>query len=509
MLHRQSFRLLLRLSLVVMLGGLMGCAVDSVGNESDPGTQTGQVPDPEVPAGADESPQVTQADWSMADMTQVLEGDEQSPRLLQFSPDGRMLASVSYSEDALKLWDVGSGELLHRLPGHASDGNLPISPGAIAFSGDGQTLATTVHSGGRFRAEHALILWDLNSGEPRHQLAGQDHCRDVAFSHQGNQLWAACGQELQRWSGETGALDWSVEAGLIEAIALSPDGQTLATVEMNLPDGRQDSTQVRLWTVRGEGLEPLGTLDGSISITGVEFSADGHYLVTQTPAIWHGDGSGSPGQVVIWDWRRQTPLYEHEHSGESAVRLSPDGLLAGQFPEGILIDMAGNPVDNSILIRQQGGASAVAFSPDGQMLAWAGKPPTFPTAIVRLWQAGAATEPTHASADSDRDQYVSVDLPGDRTTRDIEAFTQEHFGFRERLGMEEETLTLNMPDTNRAEAVLTLSSLPDDSVGAIRYRLEFDLQEDGVTWELVWAGRQQQCQRGPTTRDEWTTQLCL
>jgi hypothetical protein len=65
-----------------------------------------------------------------------------------------------------------------------------------------------------------------------------------------------------------------------------------------------------------------------------------------------------------------------------------------------------------------------------------------------------------------------------------------------------------MPDTNRAEAILTLTSLADDSVFAQRYRLEFDLQEDGVTWELVWVGRQQQCRRGPTPEDEWTTQLC-
>lgn len=68
------------------------------------------------------------------------------------------------------------------------------------------------------------------------------------------------------------------------------------------------------------------------------------------------------------------------------------------------------------------------------------------------------------------------------------------------MGIEEETLTLNMPDTNRAEAILTLDSLPDDAVGAVRYRLEFDLQEDGVTWELVWAGRQQQCRRDPPLR---------
>jgi WD40 repeat protein len=445
----------------------------------------------------------------MADITQVLEGHEEAPNLLQFGPDGQML--VSASEDALKVWDVESGALLHDLPGHQPIADSPletIPPTAIAFSPDGQTLATTTRSPGRVTAQHSLILWDLDRGEPQHQLAGQDGCQDVAFSAEGDQLWAACGSQLQRWSVDTGTLDWSVDVGLLEAIALSPDGQTLATVEMNLPDGRQDSTQVQLWTVQQDGLDPLSTLDGSIDSIEVEFSADGYYLVTQTPAIWRGDGSGSRGQVVIWDWRQQTPRYQHEHSGESAVDVGADGWLAGQFSESILIDLAGNPVDNSIIIRQQGGASAIALSPDGQTLAWAGQPPTFPAPIVRLWQAGAATEPTHESADGDRDQYTSVDLPRDRTTQDIEAFTRENFGLRERVEMEEETLTLTMPDTNRAEAILTLTSLADDSVFAQRYRLEFDLQEDGVTWELVWVGRQQQCRRGPTPEDEWTTQLC-
>ena len=214
--------------------------------------------------------------------------------------------------------------------------------------------------------------------------------------------------------------------------------------------------------------------------------------------------------MAIWDWQQGERRYEHESFGRFPVSLSADGtLLAGEFGEPLLMDKQGNPVNHSILTRQQGGASAIALSPDGKTLAWAGQPPTFPSPIVRLWQAGAATEPTHDSADGDRDQYTSLEeLPSERTTRDIERFTQENFGLTERVGIEEETLTLNMPDTNRAEAILTLDSLPDDAVGAVRYRLEFDLQEDGVTWELVWAGRQQQCRRGPTPEDEWTTELC-
>lgn len=518
MLHRRNSPLLLSLSLAVVLGGPIGCAVDPPTDDSDPVTETSPVPEPDSDIAQDpddsanDSPEATPADWAMADMTHVLEGHEESPTMLVFSPDGQTLATAS--EDALKVWDVESGQLLHRLEGHQTTEDSPIAtipPTAIAFSPDSQTLATTSRSQGRLSSEDSLILWDLNSGEPQQRLGGDSGCQDVTFAPEGNQVWAACGFELQRWSVETGSLEWSMDTGLIEVMALSPDGQTLATVEMNLPDRSQDSTQVQLWDVGGDSPQPLRSLSGdSHDITMTQFTPDGRYLVTQTPAIWSNDGTGgSPGQVAIWDWQQGERRYQHESSSRSRVSISADGeLLAGQFDEALLIDLQGNPVNNSILTRQQGGASAVAFSPDGETLAWAGQPPTFPGPIVRLWQAGAATEPTHESADGDRNQYTSVDLPSDRTTRDIETFTQEKFGLGETLGRENETLTLNMPDTNQAEAILTLDSLRDDSVAAMRYRLEFDLQDDGVTWELVWAGRQQQCRRGEMAGDGWTRELC-
>ncbi|WP_159786917.1 WD40 repeat domain-containing protein [Sodalinema gerasimenkoae] len=519
MLHCRTSRLLLSLSLAVALGGIIGCAADPPTDDSDPTTETSPVSEPDSDLAqdpdevADDSPEATPVDWAMADMTHVLEGHDESPTKLVFSPDGQTLAIASY--DALKVWDVASGQVLHRLEGHRPAGQSPMAtvpPTAMVMSPDGQTLATTSRSQGRLSTEDSLILWDLNSGEAQQTLGGDAGCQDVAFTSDGSQLWAACAGELQRWSLDNGSLETSMDVGLLETIALSPDGQTLATVEMNLPDGSQDSTQVQLWDVGGNSAEPLRSLQGdSHDITNLQFTPDGRYLVTQTPAIWANDGSGgSPGQVDVWDWQQGERRYQHESSSRFPVSISADGnLLAGQFGEALLIDMQGNPVNTSILTRQQGGASAIALSPDGKTLAWAGQPPTFPTPIVRLWQAGAATEPTHESADGDRDQYTSLEeLPSERTTRDIERFTQDNFGLTETVGIEEETLTLNMPDTNRAEAILTLDSLPDDSVGAVRYRLEFDLQEDGVTWELVWAGRQQQCRRGPTPEDEWTTELC-
>lgn len=189
MLHRRTSRLLLSLSLAVALGGIVGCAAELPTDDSDPTTETSPVPEPDSDLAqnpdevADDSPEATSVDWAMADITHVLEGHDESPTKLVFSPDGQTLAIASY--DALKVWDVASGQVLHRLEGHRSAGDSPMAtvpPTAMVMSPDGQTLATTSRSQGRLTSEDSLILWDLTSGEAQQTLGGNSGCQDVAFT---------------------------------------------------------------------------------------------------------------------------------------------------------------------------------------------------------------------------------------------------------------------------------------------------------------------------------------
>src|SRR5205807_555022 len=66
---------------------------------------------------------------------------------LAFSPLGRLLASSSYDGDAC-LWDIRTGQLVHRLRGH-KQGVL-----SIAFSPDGATLVS-----GGFHGD--IKLWNV------------------------------------------------------------------------------------------------------------------------------------------------------------------------------------------------------------------------------------------------------------------------------------------------------------------------------------------------------------
>ena len=75
---------------------------------------------------------------------------------LVFSPDGRTLASTHFAEVSLRLWDVGAAkERYLESPDWWWDDCDPYIE-SIAFSSDGNTLATT--------SSYSVGVWDVKSG---------------------------------------------------------------------------------------------------------------------------------------------------------------------------------------------------------------------------------------------------------------------------------------------------------------------------------------------------------
>lgn len=436
------------------------------------------------------------ANWNNAEMIHEIENHhEEEVTELAFSPDGQYLASVS--TDAIKIWNVESGELLNELAGHETvEGGLKVPVSAIAFSPDSQTLATASWSQGLF-PQDSLILWDVQTGNPQQKLA-ENGCRDLEFTPNGGSLWAACGREVQLWNLSNGTKEQTIEEQPVSAIALSPDGQTLATIGANFGDTR-DNTNVRLWDASNQ--TQTGTLSTTDPLKTVAFTPDGEKLITQS------NYPESVQQLTVWDWENEQSLNSYEYFGRSSVAVSPDGsMLGGGFRNALLVDLEGNPIQNSILIRQQGGASAIAFSDDEQTLAWSGLPSTYPSPIIRIWRAGASTS-DHAETDH-RANYEAQELPASRTTEDPKTFAEETYGLTEKFGATEENIISEETATNQKLVTVTQTNLKDDAIGAVRYRLEFEKQS-GSSWELTWVGRKQQCRRGPTEPNEWTTELCV
>jgi WD40 repeat protein len=150
--------------------------------------------------------------------------------VLAFSPDGSRLVAADPAGE-LTIWDPAAGELLARTRAHSS----PIT--AMACSLDGRLVATSSFLDGTVR------LWDAITAEARGALPDVSTAgASLGFSPDGAMLAIAQGDGIASlWEVGTcrqaGAV--RVPSGRVQSIAFLGDGRVLATGEL---DG-----SVRLW----------------------------------------------------------------------------------------------------------------------------------------------------------------------------------------------------------------------------------------------------------------------
>jgi|GEM_PF-2902189 len=263
-----------------------------------------------------------------------------------FSPDGTLLAASAGT--TVLVWDAVSGEPLHALRG---DGQV----GAIAFSPDGAVLAG--NGTGRVR------LWHATTGDHLRDVGRHGTGRGVAFASDGSLVAGGTVRD------PTGAHLHTVPAADVLAVAVSPDGRLLATA--GGPTATRRST-VRLWRRdTGEHVRDL-PVDSPDSIGSLAFSPDGRLL-------------GAASDAGVWLSDRTGRVRRLDAPGADAIAFHPGGRLVATARRPIWYDAGIRLVDPATGARVReldSAANALAFTPDGSMLAAADAT----DAVVRLWQ---------------------------------------------------------------------------------------------------------------------------
>ena len=333
--------------------------------------------------------------WQVADGKLLFTGKEHTTwvRSVAFSPDSQTLASGSYDQ-TVKLWDVSTGQCLQTLQG---DSGWVASVVFVPQSGMNNRDELLLASGS---VDQAVRFWKISrTGDKVTSLllktlqGDAGWVESVAFAPQSDanssdcQLIATSGSynpTIRLWNINTGECCRELQGHEhgVKSVAFSPDGQILAS-------GSDDQT-VRLWDVRTG--ECLRVLQGHIGLVwSVSFSPED----SQTLA-----SSGEDGTVRLWQVSTGRCLKVlHGHASRVwSVAFSPDGdtLASGSYDQTVrLWDVSvqealqesmpqglrtGQPLKT--LHGYGNGVRAIAFTPDGQMLASGSD-----DHIVRLWDA--------------------------------------------------------------------------------------------------------------------------
>jgi len=278
--------------------------------------------------------------WNLCQGEQqmTLTNHSQTVNSVAFSPDGKRLATGSVGSP-VQVWDTTTGRIVKTLPeqhvvslafapdGHTlgvggrdemvvwnletdrADFKLKEALGhfRIAFSPKG-TLLVIGKRGGQYGG--SAELWDYATRERKHVLAESGGY--LALSPRGDRLATANWNQTTTkiWDLASGQFVTNLNTGVVPAMALSPDGQALAT------SYGPWSSEVKLWDVT-TGLQIGSFTNNQHKAWSLAFSPDGRLLVT-----------GGADQIVrLWDvaTRQQIRQLQGHGSEVVSVAFSTDG----------------------------------------------------------------------------------------------------------------------------------------------------------------------------------------
>jgi WD40 repeat protein len=268
-----------------------------------------------------------------------------------FSPDGKMLATVG-SDATVKIWNISSqtaGSFTGQ-PLYAFT-DLMSDATSVAFSPDGSKLAAGSYDG-------IVIIWDMGTGSKLLTLSGHTaSINKVAFSPDGTTIVTASNDNTAKvWGVDTGQLlfDLVGHTAEVTGVVFSPSGNTIVTAGLN--------GELILWNASTGEMESSPLSTRCPNANDIAIDPVNSYLAIANSCLT-AEMQQLPDGNWIFDMTQHTDIV-------SAVAFSPDGSLmasASRDNTVIVVDAYRNTPKFTLI--DSNDIYAMAFSPDGKYIA--------------------------------------------------------------------------------------------------------------------------------------------
>jgi len=228
-------------------------------------------------------------------------------------------------------------------------------------------------------AEVRLYAADMYAAQQVFELGNLGRARDLLKEHWAKRgepdlrgfewryLWNLCqGDNFQTFSGHS---------NVVQCVAFSPDGKTLASASAD--------SSVKLWDVANRRL--MATLRAYTNTADwLAFSNDGATLAT----------AGDDGLIKLWNFKTHQLIFTLKEEKAARIAFSPAGtLLAIGYGHPVYGDVIGGPIKLWDYVAHQvvrtfpEPGSRLAFSPNGKILAARSS-----NDVVKLWSVKTGEE---------------------------------------------------------------------------------------------------------------------